>query len=65
MLYASSGFRSQSADDRPTFSSIVDELLDIVNEVPNSQNMEVCSPFVDRTIYISDVLSKALTADLF
>lgn len=34
-------FRSQNAEERMDFSSIVDELLEIVNDLPNSRNMEV------------------------
>ena len=59
LWYISSGFRSQSADGRPTFSSVVDELLDIINEVPNSQNMEVCLSFVDRTVRIQCVFESS------
>lgn len=33
--------RNQKADERWSFSAIVDELLDIVDEVPNSKCVEV------------------------
>ena len=35
--------RNQKAEDRWCFSAIVDELLNIVDEVPNSKNVEVWS----------------------
>ena len=40
-IFIHSFLRSQNAEDRWSFSTIVDELLEIVNEVPNSKNMEV------------------------
>lgn len=50
--------RSQQADDRPSFSSIVDDLLEIIEEVPDSRNVEVSWAYVERCVLFHNEVFK-------
>lgn len=56
--------RNQKANDRWSFSAIVDELLDIVDEVPNSKCVEVGEIAIAAEFTLTSFLDMTITTPL-